>query len=323
MTDTTFAKTDLLTQKIWSAILFKEAMKDIFLTKFMGEGADNIIQLKNDLTKKKGDKITVGLRMRMTEAGQSSQTSIAIETNEEDLVFYDFSVELWIYGHGVRAGGKLDLQRPAFDLRTEMKDALKEWIAEKIEKLLIADLVASPTTEHLIDDSAQSPSLTLSVTEIQKAKRKAELATPKVRPIKVEGGSYYVMLVHPLSAKHLKADSEWKNAQLYANIRGMKNPLFSGALGLIDGVVVHEYSRSNLLATGNVALNLLLGAQAAVLGYSQYPSWLEKLFDYHRIPGVATDMILAHGKSVFGTGAASPKAEDFGTIMLKTDYVSD
>jgi len=315
MANTTFAKTDALTNKIWSATLFKEAMKDIYLTKFMGESADNIIHLKNDLTKKKGDKITFGLRMRMTEAGQSSQTAIAIETNEESLVFYDFPVELWIYGHGVRAGGKLDLQRPAFDLRTEFKDALKEWVAEKLEKLLIAALVASPTAGHLVDVSG-SGGTELIVANIQKAKRKAQLATPKVRPIKVEGGEYYVMLVHPYATKALKADSDWKNAQLYANIRGMKNPIFTGALGLIDGVVIHEYDRADLLLTGAVALNLLCGAQAGVVGYAQYPSWLEKMFDYGRIPGVASDMILAHGKAVFNS-------EDFGTMMLKTNYTPD
>lgn len=316
MANTAFATGDALTQKIWSAFLCKEAEKDMYLSKFIGEGADNIIQLKNDLTKKKGDKVTVGLRMRMTGAGQTSATTgITLEGNEEALTFYDFSVTLAEYGHAVRAGSKLDLQRPAFDLRSEMKDALKEWLPDKLEKLLIAALVASPTTNRKIDVSG-SGGTQLTVANIQKAKRKAQLATPKVRPVNVEGGEYYVMLVHPYSTKSLKADSDWKNAQLYANIRGMKNPIFNGALGLIDGVVVHEYDRSNLLATGSTALNLLLGAQAAVLGYAQYPSWLEKMFDYHRIPGVATDMVLAHGKSVFNT-------EDFGTIMLITNYVAD
>ena len=316
MADTTFASGDALTQKIWSATLFKEAAKEIYLSKFMGQGADNIIQLKNDLTKKKGDKITFPLRMRMTEAGQSSSTTgITLEGNEEALVFYDFAVELAIYGHAVKAGGKLDLQRPAFDLRTEMKDALKEWIPEKLEKLLIAALVASPTTNRLIDKSGSGGS-DLTVALIQQIKRAAKLATPKVRPVRVEGEECYVLLAHSYSTKGLKADQEWKNAQLYANIKGRKNPIFSGALGMIDKVIVHEYDRSELLASGNIALNLLLGAQAGVLGYSQYPSWLEKMFDYNRIPGVATDMVLAHGKSVFNN-------EDFGTIQLKTNYTPD
>lgn len=316
MAKTGFLTGNALTVKLWAATLFKEAMKDVFLSKFMGEGADNIIQVKNDLTKKKGDKITVGLRMRMTGAGQSSSASgITLEGNEEALSFYDFSITLTEYGHAVRARSKLDLQRPAFDLRTEMKGALKEWLADKLEKLLIADLVASPTTNHKIDHSTTTTNQ-LDVAEIQQAKRVAQLATPKVRPIKIEGGEYYVMLVHPYAAKSLKADSDWKNAQLYANIKGRKNPIFSGALGMVDGVVLHEYDRSDLLLTGSECICLLMGAQAACLGYSQYPSWLEKLFDYNRIPGVGSDFLLAHGKSVFNT-------EDFGTIYLQLAYTAD
>lgn len=317
MDPTIFGKSDALTQKIWSATLFKEAAKNIFLTKFMGESADNIVQVKNDLTKKKGDKITVGLRMRLTDPGQSGQSGISLEGKEESLVFYDFGVEITEYGHAVRAGSKIDLQRPAFDLRTEMKDALKEWVAEKIEKLLIAALVASPSSGRVIDDSLNA----LSVAAIQKAKRKAQLAVPKIQPIKVEGQEVYVMLIHPLSAKGLKADADWKNAQLYANIRGKDNPIFTGALGIIDGVVIHEYDRDDLLEKEDstpiaVCKNVLLGAQAAVLAYAQYPSWLEKLFDYGRIPGVGTDMLAGVGKTVFNE-------EDYGTVVLQSKYEED
>lgn len=316
MAKTGFLTGNALTVKLWAATLFKEAMKSVYLSKFMGEGADNIIQVKNDLTKKKGDKITIGLRMRMTGAGQSSSDSgITLEGNEEALVFYDFAIELAEYGHAIRARSKLDLQRPAFDLRTEMKDALREWLAEKIEKLLIADLVANPTPRHTIDHSTTMTNQ-LNVAEIQQAKRAAQLVAPKVRPINIEGGEYYVMLVHPYATKSLKTDSDWKNAQLYANIKGRKNPIFTGALGMIDGVVLHEYDRDDLILTGSKCICLLLGAQAACLGYAQHPSWLEKLFDYNRIPGVGSDFLLAHGKSVFNT-------EDFGTIYLQLAYTPD
>jgi len=316
MAVTQFAKTHALTQKLWSATLFKEAMREIYVSKFMGEGADNIIQRKDDLTKEKGDKITVGLRMAMTGAGQSSQTGITLEGNEEALVYYDFAVELSEYGHAVKAGSKLDIQRPAFDLRTDMKDALKDWLSEKIEKLLIVALVASPTTNHRIYKSGSGGS-NLSAALISQAKRMAQLATPKVRPVNVpKYGTFYVMLVHPYASKALKADSDWRNAQLQAAIRGADNPIFTGALGVYDGVVVHEYDRSNLILSGNVAINLLLGAQAGVVAYAQYPAWYEKLFDYDRIPGVATDFLSGIGKSVFNS-------EDFATIYLRTNYTPD
>jgi len=312
MAETYFGKNDALTRKIWAAKLFKEAMQDIFLTKFMGKSEDNIIQVKTDLTKEKGDKITIGLRMRLTGSGQSSQTGITLEGNEESLVFYDFGVELSEYGHAVRARSKLDLQRPAFDLRTEMKDALKEWLSEKMEKLTVTALAGSPTTNRYLDKS----STTLTCALIRQIKRQASMASPKIRPIKINGGKHYVLLAHTYAVKELKEETEWKNNQLYANIRGSKNPIFSGALGVLDGVVIHEYDRSELLQSGNVGRCLLLGAQAGVVAWGQYPSWYEKLFDYERIPGVAVDMILGVGKSVFNS-------EDFGVYTVDVGYTPD
>jgi len=312
MAETSFAKNDALTRKIWSAKLFKEAMRDIFLTKFMGKSDDSIIQVKTDLNKEKGDKITIGLRMRLTGSGQSSQTGITLEGNEESLTFYDYGVELTEYGHSVRARSKLDLQRPAFDLRTEMKDALKEWLAEKLEKLTATTLATSPSTNRHLDKS----STTLTPALIRQIKRQAILASPKIRPVKIDGADHYVLLAHTYAVKALKEDSEWKNAQLYANIRGNKNPIFSGALGILDGVVLHEYDRSELLQSGNVARCLLLGAQAGLLAWGQYPSWYEKLFDYERIPGVAVDMILGVGKCQFNS-------EDFGVYTIDVGYTPD
>ncbi len=315
MANTAFAKADNLTVKRWATILYKEALEDIYLSKFMGTDSNAIIQVREDLTKQKGDKITIPLRMQLSGAGQSSQTYITLEGNEESLTFYDFGVELSIYGHAVRADGKLSLKRPAFDLRQEMKNALKDWLTNKIEDLIINALVTNPTSGRTLDKTSGN----MTVDIIQEAKRKAMLVSPKIRPVKVNGNEYYIMLVHPYVAKAIKADTDWKNAQLYANIRGERNPIFTGALGVIDGVVLHEYSRPELLCdtdTAHYAYSLLLGAQAGVVAWGQRPSWYEKLFDYNRVPGVATDFIAGVAKTVFNS-------EDFGVITVKTGYTPD
>ncbi|MGE4357518.1 MAG: N4-gp56 family major capsid protein [Candidatus Omnitrophota bacterium] len=317
MATTGFNKDNALTAKIWSTKLFKEAMRETFFSRFMGESSDSIVQVKTDLTKQQGDKITIPLRMRMTGAGQSGQTGITLEGNEEALTFYDFGVEISEYGHAVRARSLIDLQRPAFDLRNEMKDALKEWLEEKLETLLLTAAITSPTSGRVVDKTSASPG-TLSVAIIQEAKRKAQLVTPKIRPVRIEGDDYYVMIVHPYASKALKADSEWKNAQLYANIRGKSNPLFTGALGIVDGVVLFEYDRSSLLynTSSGYCYSLLFGAQALVLAWAKRPTWNEKLFDYDTIPGVGTKMLLGVGKSVFNS-------QDYATITVKHKYVAD
>lgn len=317
MSDTAFATGDNLTKKVWSAKVAKESLRSMYLSKFMGEGDNNIIQTKTDLKKEKGDRITISLRMVMTNAGQSSSTTgITLEGNEEALVFYDYSVSLSEYGHAVKAQSKLSLQRPPFDLRSEMKDALADWLADKMEKLLITALTTAPTSGHKIVKTSGSGAGNLSVAFIQQMKRKAQLATPKIRPLKIDGKEYYVILAHPYATKGLKGDSDWKNAQLYANVRGSDNPIFTGALGVIDGCVIHEYDRSTLLLSGTIARTLLLGAQAGCVAWGQMPEWYEKLFDYYRIPGVAVDFLAGFGKAKFNN-------EDYAVIALDHTYTAD
>lgn len=316
MADTAFATGDALTKKVWSAKVMKEALRSLYLSKFMGEKDNSIIQTKTDLKKEKGDRITISLRMQMTNAGQSSSTTgITLEGNEEALVFYDYSVSLSEYGHGVKAQSKLSLQRPPFDLREEMKDGLSDWLSNKMESLLITTLLAAPTSGHKIVKTGSGGS-NLTTALISQAKRKAQLATPKVQPVKIEGKEYYIMLVHPYGTKALKADTSWINAQLYAAHRGSDNPLFTGALGVWDGVIIHEYDRSNLILSGTIIRNLLMGRQAGCWAWGQYPEWYEKLFDYYRIPGVATDFLSGIGKTKFNN-------EDYGTIALDTNYTAD
>lgn len=305
-----FPSSDALTVKTWSAKTLKEALRDLFLSKMMGASADSIIQTKTDLTKKKGDKITFALRMQQTGLGVTGAG--LVEGSEDALVFHDFSVEIQRYKNAIKAGTKLDLQRPAFDLRTEMKDGLKDWVTNRLESLAVTALAASPTTNRYMDKSSND----LSVALIQQSKRMAKLSNPKVREKVIEGNKRYVLLAHPYALKGLKADSEYKNMQLYANIRGNKNPLVSGAEGLVDGVLIHEYDRSNLLLTGNVARCLLLGAQAGVVAWAQYPDWKEKLFDFHEIPGVASLFLGKVAKTVFNS-------EDFGMITLDVKYTPD
>lgn len=329
MAETAFATGDNLTQKLWSAKLFKESIKEIFFNKFTGASDSSIIQTKTDLTTKKGDRIRFGLRMRLS--GRGITGSGNFEGSEEALTFHDFSVTVDLLGNAVKAQDKMSLQRPAFDLRAEFKDALKDWLTEIIDIETIEALSASPTTNRVVyggdaTGSAAGEDLdssdTFASTVISKAKRKAKLATPKIRGIMIDGKEHFICLAHPYQIKALRAETAWLNAMRDAGVRGKSNVLFSGADSWWDGVIVHEYERVQTYNTWGAtsaytgARALLLGAQAGVHAYAQYPAWYEKLFQYGRIPGVATDLIYEVAKTVFNS-------EDFGVIAMDTYYAAD
>ena len=56
---------DALRPEIWQAKLTKNVLDNIYFSKFMGEGEDNVIQIKNDLKKEQGDTITIPLTYKL------------------------------------------------------------------------------------------------------------------------------------------------------------------------------------------------------------------------------------------------------------------
>ncbi len=351
------AKTEIstshnLTVKKWSAVLFKAALGKLYFGKFVGKSADSIVQTKTDLTKEKGDQITFGLRMPLTGDGRVDDQEI--EGNEEAMTFYDFPCLINLRGNGVRANGKMSVRRPAFDLKTEMKDALAGWMSEVIDNDTVAALsgignsagtipAAAPHADRVFFGGQTTAGVMSTVADlnsvdsttnhlfgtnvISHVKRMAKSADPKIRPIIVNGEERFVMFINPLQMKALRAEEAWREAQIGANIRGESNPIFSGAEGMWDGVIIHEYERIPYAAQGEefddgdaagttCARALFCGAQAGVHAYGQYPGWYEKNFDYGRVPGVATDIIIGIRKPIFDS-------KEYGVIAVNTAVLPD
>lgn len=323
-----FGTNDPLTQKIQSPILFREVMRDQFFAKFTGEGETNIIQTKMDLTKEKGDEITFGLRLALSEPGLESADGIVFDDadDDEDLTFRDFSVSLVETGKRIKQRSTMDEQRPAFSYRTEMRTALKEWAVEELENKLITALSTSPSANRQINCDTAGPGTgdVFDTALISAMRRKARVkvgALPKIRPVTVKGKKYYVVLAHDYQIKSLRADENWIAGYSQAGLRGDENPIFAGGAGIWDGNVIHEYERCQL-ASGGIARALLLGCQAGVIAYGKPFTWFEDKWDTpKRLPVVATTVMWKVAKTAFGDDGSG--VEDFGVITADTLYESD
>ena len=326
--DTTIS--EALTKKAWAKQLYKEAETESFFARFTGEGPNSIIQKKTDLRKEKGDSITIGLLMKLKGDGVLGEGML--EGNEEKLTILDFSVKVDQIRNGVKLAGSLTEQKAAVDLRTAAKDALKGWMGEKNEKDTFAALTKDPTPNRVLyaggraAENAITASDTFSTAVISAARRKAMLANPKVRPVNVNGKNWYVMVVDSYQARDLKNDPIWVAAQKDANLRGENNPIFTGALGTYDGVILHEHENIIRTATGAgsiyVGHALLMGAQAGVYAVAKEPNWVEKAFDYDDKVGFATGMIRGIEKAKF-TDEESDETFDFGVVQVITSSVAD
>ena len=317
-----------LVQQTWAREAMKAAMKNIFFSKFTGTSNESIIQIKEDLRKNRGDKIWIRLLLKLKSAPITGDAML--EGNEDDLTYADFGVSIDQERWAVRSTGKMEEQKSNANMYTDAKDALQMRIEEWLDQLIFEKLTATPTPNRVLYAGGKTSAATITTADkfdtsvIGKAKRMAQMADPIIRPVRVNGGNYYVMVIDPYQARDLKSDEKWFNAQKDANLRGEKNPIFTGALGMWDKVIVHESETCPRTTDGadggTVGHALFLGPQAAVFARAQSPRWIEDTFDYKNQWGVAIAQIMGIEKTKYNIEGVDT---DFACINVLTSSAGD
>nr|DAX23299.1 MAG TPA: major capsid protein [Caudoviricetes sp.] len=308
-----------LVPKVWAKKVWHEGVKDSYFDKFTATDGSNVVHKNKDLENVKGDSVVFGLMMNLTGSGVEGNRQ-KLAGAEDTLNIYDFTVNTKLVRNAV-SRYEADDQRTQYDMLKEIKIALKQWLSDWLDDRLISRLSYNPSNGEVLYASAAGTqsSITandkLTTTIISRAKRKAMMHAPKVQPIKVDGMDKYIMLVHPWAARDLKDDPKWLAAQQNANIRGSKNPIFTGALGEYDGVILYEYERVQTgnvgASSANVCQNLLLGKQAACFAVSRPAKHIEQTDDYGNIAGNGIAFYGAVEKTNFN-------GKDYGVINVMT-----
>lgn len=310
-----------LVPKVWAKKVWHEGVKDSYFDKFTAMDGSNVVHQNKDLTNVKGDSVVFGLMMNLTGSGVEGNQKLS--GAEDTLNIYDFTVQTKLIRNAV-SRFEADDQKSQYDMLKEIKVVLKQWLSDWLDNKLISKLSYNPSNGEVLYASAAGTqsSITandkLTTTIISRAKRKAMMHAPKVQPIKVDGMDKYIMLVHPWAARDLKDDPKWLAAQQNANVRGSKNPIFTGALGEYDGVILYEYERvqtGNIGASSaNVCQNLLLGKQAACFAVARPAKHIEQTDDYGNIAGNGIAFYGAVEKTKFN-------GLDYGIINVMTGGV--
>src|SRR5215469_16230032 len=104
MSVTTYGVNNALSNKLWAKKLNVEALKETYFGRFMGEGSDNMIQVKTELDQNAGDKVTIGLRVQLT--GDGATEAQSLQGNEENLTTYNDALIINELVHAVRVKNK-------------------------------------------------------------------------------------------------------------------------------------------------------------------------------------------------------------------------
>jgi N4-gp56 family major capsid protein len=221
------------------------------------------------------------------------------------------------------------------------------WISSRyVNNQQLVD-VAGDTLEARENAVHLNSGATFKLSDLTRARILAETRQLPIRPITIGSQKVYVCFIHPYQAQTLKLDTaagQWLDIQKAA-MQGGKisdNPIFTGALGMYDNVVLHVDARvpwghassggrsdtalnptSGNLSRAAVARAVFCGAQAGMLAFgrdSGWPfrmKWTEELRDYENQLGVSAAMIFGMKKTTF-KDEANANGIDFGTITISS-----
>lgn len=347
----TTARTGLTPQQ-WDDKFFMEYVRENRFKRYMGTDENSIIQLKEDLTKKKGDKVTFAAVNKLAGSGVTGNTTL--EGNEESLDTRSMAVTVAPLRHAV-AVTNWDEQKSAIELRDTAKMALKLWSMEQMKTSIITALgsingVAYASASEaqkdawLVDNAdrvlfgklksnASSNDHSTSLANIDNTddkltpeavslmKRIAMTASPAIRPIRLsEDEEWFVLFANSRAFRDFSLNSTVTQANRDARNRGLDNPLFTGGSLMWDGVIVREIPEISVL-TGvgagaiDVAPVYLCGAQALGVAWAQRTKTTTQVSDYGFRNGVGVQEMRAIEKLIFGSGSGdTDDLKDHGVV---------
>lgn len=323
-----------LRAKVWYKALFADVSTMLFMSRFMGESPSSIIQVNRDLSKAAGEYVEFGLSTKLSGDGVSGDDEL--EGNEEEILTYQTELHIDQLRHAVRQKGRMDEKKVAYKTRSDAKEKLKIWWAERWDKEILwklcgdtsktfANTPTAPSSGRVVyaggaaNENALTASMVMDTKVLDAAKEKALLCAPKIRPVASEGKQQtgeaeYVVILHPYQFTALRKDPVFNQSCRDAAARGSKNPIFTGEAGYWNGMHIFQHeSMYTFTNSGSVtcARGLLLGQQAGIIGIGEDERWIEQETDYKNKWGISAGRIFGVIKPVFNS-------EDYGLITLST-----
>lgn len=348
--------------KRWSAVLFTDMAKESYWgSRFESKAADAPvpIQVLTELENDAGDTITYDLFVQLTQ--KPTYGDDILRGKEEQLKNFSDKVSIDQVRCGVNAGGRMTRKRTLHNLRTISRQKMAEWWARWSDEVKFiyaagargsnADYIEdtnytgfagnslfAPDSDHILFGGDATSFATISSDDgmalalIDRAVTKAATmgggadGKIKVRPIRMNGQNRYVCVMHTFQEHALRTGSTgmtWADIQkAAAAAQGQGNPLFTGAMGMYRGVILH--SHQNVIRFNDAGADseqpagraLFLGAQALVTAYGSPGSGMR--FDWNEETEDRGNQVVITSSTVMGVKKAVYNSKQFSALALDT-----
>lgn len=239
---------DNLIPEKWEKKLRYNAKWASVFDKFEGpEGSNKPIIVRNDFTKEPGDLVHINVISRLRNAGVTGESTL--KTNEGKFSIGQFDVQVDWVRNAVSFTAKATKEAMFNNIMTAQR-LNADWLAQEKDSDMFTQLITTASPDTLYGGSASTQATldstsTFGVAEINRIK--LALVRKKALPIKVKVDKgvelpFYVIMISEMDGWNLKADFLWNKYQCEAAVRGLENPVFTGALGIINGCIIHVVS---------------------------------------------------------------------------------
>ena len=354
--------------KKWASLMAVAINKSSYWAKkFVGEGKDARLPVQriDDLESGAGDEVTVDLLMPMNQEPTIGDETL--EGKEAPLKYFTDRMRIDQVRGGAELGSRMTKKRTLRNLRQDAKRAATDWWKRLQDELYFiymsgsrgtgggfiwsasnpffsVNALTAPDSMHMMygGSATSKASLTSSDTMklrlIDRAVAKAETMGGdgsdelSMIPVSIEGGDHYISLMHTYQADSLRQEAGtggWLDIQkAAAAAEGAKNPIFTGAMGMYNDVVLHKHRNvirfSDYGAGANLpaARALFLGAQACFVAYGDNETgtryrWTEVQKDHENSVAIGTHAIMGVKKATYKS-KDNNTVRDFGVIAMDT-----
>jgi len=321
---------DPVVKKMWDEMRFREVRKAMVIGSLMGPSSDYAIYEKSNIKKGEGDAITFTIFPRQEADVITGSSGLSLEGKEGKIKYFTDQVTLEEYKLGFRYKCGLDEHRPWFSVSEENAIGLNQVSSEVMDDLWFEKMLDAPSAVYYGGGKANAAALTnadkLTPAYIRRLSAMASAGFPNFatslnarttypfQKIKALGKGWYILYVHPYALYDIKNNAEYQGYLKEALARSNDNPIFSGAVAIIDNVVVKEHENIPIASNGTVfyCKGIFMGAGSSIWAWGQKPVTVDKSFGYDEERGIARKFIAGIKKTKFQFTSVGPKV-DYGS----------
>lgn len=311
------------------------------------------IVMLTDLEREAGDNINVDITYQLSEMFVEGDDVLAGKEEQIDLDCIDVGINQ--LRKGVDCAGKMARKttKHGDKFRQIAKDRLSQYFSRIYDEMFFVYSIGlvpdDPTPNYILpagwagfagnalstatnqifgggaaNKAAITAADTFELPLLDHAKHCAQVYDHPIHPIMIDGKPHFGCVLHPAQVEDLRASTTapyWQEIQMMAGLRGDANKIFTGALGIYNGVILYEHPRVphfNTWGTGAIegASAIFFGANAFATAWGSPGSGLR--MSWHEEFEDRGNRLVVDAGTIFGMRKITFDSQDLGIIEIAT-----